>query len=1030
MQEPQKLDENAVESLLLQSLTNAGYDYKSGKELERKSEEWILEGTFKEAVRRINFADSKPCNLNLSYKIQEQLISEALARLKALENEELLEANAKCHAYLTQGIPLEVLLDGEMRGILLQVLDFENPQNNHFLCANQLHFESKMPKRPDVMLFVNGLPLVVCELKNPLNPNATLQNAYYQIQTYKAQIPMLFISNALCMVSDGLNSKVGSLSADFTRFMVWKNEDKTDTQMPQIPDVLKPHNLLEFTRFFIFFEKETFYDKAGLSTTKINKKIAAYHQYYAVQKAIESARSAMNGDKRGGVLWHTQGSGKSLTMVFFSAKAIASFANPTLLLITDRNDLDEQLFGTFARAKELLRTEPILATSTQDLKAKLKRASGGIVFSTIQKFRSEKESFECLSKRENILVLCDEAHRSQYGFEARLDEEAQLRYGYAKYLRDALPNATYLGFSGTPIEKADADTRRVFGEYIDIYDIARAVEDKATLPIYYESRLAKIALSAEGQEILSALDSKLSKSEEQEKINAKATRLCEIVGAKDRLQTIAKDILEHFTQRQKILQGKAMIVCMSREIAVSLYEQIVHLNPSWHNEDSTKGKIKVIITAKSDDGEKISKHHTSKAQRSEIAKRLKSIDDELQMVIVCDMWLTGFDVPPLHTLYMDKFLSGHNLMQAIARVNRVYKDKPAGLVVDYLGIANELKNALEFYTQSGGKGAFIQEKAKIIEKMQENYEITAQMLQGINYLQYFTLNAQEKLQFIAQVLECILAQENGKKRFLDNTTRLLKSYAMALPCEEAEKIAKDVAFFDLIKRTLQKYEREEEGKSLVPQSAIRQIINDAIVSEGVVKLLDSAGIAKPNLSILSEEFLSELASHKHKNLALQTLQKLLNDELSARLSSALSAKSLIERLQKTMQKYQNNLLSVAEAIEELIALGKELVASDMQRQEMGLKDYEYAFYEAIAKNESAKEVMSKNELKELAIAIFQTLKQNISLDWQHKESVRAKLRVAVKRVLKEYGYPPDMQKLATDRIIAQAELVAKDLTAL
>lgn len=1027
MQEPQKLDENAIESLLLQHLENAGYDYKSGKELERKSEEWILEGAFKEAVRRINFADSKPCNLNLSYKIQEQLISEALARLKALENEELLEANAKCHAYLTQGIPLEVLLDGEMRGILLQVLDFENPQNNHFLCANQLYFESKMPKRPDVVLFINGLPLVVCELKNPLNPNATLQNAYHQIQTYKAQIPMLFISNALCMVSDGLNSKVGSLSVDFTRFMVWKDEDKTNTQMPQIPDVLKPHNLLEFTRFFIFFEKETFYDKAGLSTTKINKKIAAYHQYYAVQKAIESARSAMNGDKRGGVLWHTQGSGKSLTMVFFSAKAIASFANPTLLLITDRNDLDEQLFGTFARAKELLRTEPILATSTQDLKAKLKRASGGIVFSTIQKFRSEKESFECLSKRENILVLCDEAHRSQYGFEARLDEEAQLRYGYAKYLRDALPNATYLGFSGTPIEKADADTRRVFGEYIDIYDIARAVEDKATLPIYYESRLAKIALSAEGQEILSALDSKLSKSEEQEKINAKATRLCEIVGAKDRLQTIAKDILEHFTQRQKILQGKAMIVCMSREIAVSLYEQIVHLNPSWHNEDSTKGKIKVIITAKSDDGEKISKHHTSKAQRSEIAKRLKSIDDELQMVIVCDMWLTGFDVPPLHTLYMDKFLSGHNLMQAIARVNRVYKDKPAGLVVDYLGIANELKNALEFYTQSGGKGAFIQEKAKIIEKMQENYEITAQMLQGINYLQYFTLNAQEKLQFIAQVLECILAQENGKKRFLDNTTRLLKSYVMALPCEEAEKIAKDVAFFDLIKRTLQKYEREEEQKSLVPQSAIRQIINDAIVSEGVVKLLDSAGIAKPNLSILSEEFLSELASHKHKNLALQTLQKLLNDELSARLSSALSAKSLIERLQKTMQKYQNNLLSVAEAIEELIALGKELVASDMQRQEMGLKDYEYAFYEAIAKNESAKEVMSKNELKELAIAIFQTLKQNVSLDWQHKESVRAKLRVAVKRVLQKYGYPPDMQKLAVDRVIEQAELVASNL---
>ncbi|WP_273211625.1 type I restriction endonuclease subunit R [Helicobacter rodentium] len=1024
MQEPQNLDENAVESLLLQSLENAGYDYKSGKDLERVSKEWILESEFRDAVWRINFADSKPCNLALSQESQEQLINEALAKLKALENEELLESNAKCHAYLTQGIPLEVLLDGEIRGILLQVLDFENPQNNTFLCTNQLHFESKMPKRPDIALFVNGLPLVVCELKNPLDENATLQNAYNQLQTYKAQIPTLFIPNVLCMVSDGLNSKVGSLSEDFVRFMVWKNEE-SNTQIPLMPDVLKPHNLLEFTRFFVLFEKETFNDKTGLSTTKIIKKIAAYHQYYAVQKAIESARSAMNGDKRGGVVWHTQGSGKSLTMVFFSAKAIMSFANPTLLIITDRNDLDEQLFSTFAKAKELLRTEPILATSTQDLKAKLKRASGGIVFSTIQKFRSEKESFECLSKRENILVLCDEAHRSQYGFEARLDEEAQLRYGYAKYLRDALPNATYLGFSGTPIEKADADTRRVFGEYIDIYDIARAVEDKATLPIFYESRLAKIALSTEGQELLNALDSKLSRSEEQEKINAKATRLCEIVGAKERLQTIAKDILEHFTQRQEILQGKAMIVCMSREIAVSLYDEIVHLKPSWHNEDSTKGKIKVIITAKSDDGSKISQHHTSKAQRSEIAKRLKSIDDELQMVIVCDMWLTGFDVPPLHTLYMDKFLSGHNLMQAIARVNRVYKDKPAGLVVDYLGIANELKNALEFYTQSGGKGAFIQDKTKIIEKMQENYEITAQMLQGMNYLQYFRLKVQDKLAFIAQVLETILAQENGKKRFLDNATRLLKSYVMALPCEEAEKIAKDVAFFDLIKRTLKKYEREEEGKSLVPQSAIKQIINDAIVSEGVVNILDS--IAKPNLSILSEEFLSELASHKHKNLALQTLQKLLNDELSVRLHSALSAKSLIERLQTTMRQYHNNLLSVTQAIEELISLSKELIAGEKQKQDLGLKDYEFAFYEAIAQNKSAKEVMSKSELKELAITIFQTLKQNVSLDWQHKESVRAKLRVAVKRVLQKYGYPPDMQKLAVDRVIEQAELVASKL---
>ncbi|MCX2683763.1 type I restriction endonuclease subunit R [Campylobacter sp. MIT 21-1685] len=1022
----QKLNEVAIESLLLEHLANAGYETTSGKDLECKSNDWLLKGAFKESVRKINFTDSTSHlhTLNLNYETQERLLDEALNKLKALENLPLLEANEQCTAYLTQGITLEVLCEGQMRGVLLHLLDFTNPQNNTFLACNQLHFNAKLPKRPDVVLFINGFPVVVCELKNPLSENATLQNAYNQLQTYKAQIPALFIPNVLCMVSDGLNSKVGSVSADYERFMQWRNEDKSYTQML---DVLKLHNLLEFTRFFVLFEKESFYDKSGLSTTQINKKIAAYHQYYAVQKAIESAKSAMCGDKRGGVVWHTQGSGKSLTMVFFSAKAIAHFANPTLLIITDRNDLDEQLFSTFAKAKELLRTEPTFATSTQDLKAKLKRASGGIIFSTIQKFRSESATFECLSNRENILVLCDEAHRSQYGFEARLDEEAQLRYGYAKYLRDALPNATYLGFSGTPIEKADADTRRVFGEYIDIYDIARAVEDNATLPIFYESRLAKIALSAEGQRILSELDSKLIPSEEQEKINAKATRLCEIIGAKERLRAVAKDILEHFTQRQEILRGKAMIVCMSREIAVSLYEQIVHLKPSWHSEEHTQGKIKVIITANSDDGEKISKHHTSKAQRSEIAKRFKSIDDELEMVIVCDMWLTGFDVPPLHTLYMDKFLSGHNLMQAIARVNHVYKDKPAGLVVDYLGIANELKTALEFYTQSGGRGEFVQNKAKIIEKMQENYEITAQMLQGMDYLRYFAFKAQDKLKFIAQVLECILAQENGKKRFLDNVTRLLKSYAIALPCVEADRIAKDMAFFDLIKRTLKKYERSGEEQILTSQGAIKQIINDAIISEGVVNLLDNAGIQKPNLSILSEEFLNELANHQHKNLTLQTLQKLLNDELSARLNSALSAKSLIERLQKTMRKYQNNLISVVEAIEELIVLSKELIASDTQRKDLGLKDYEYAFYEAIAQNESAKELMQQQELKALAIAIFETLKKNITLDWQHKESVRAKLRVAVKKVLKAYGYPPDMQKLAVDRVIAQAELVAGNL---
>ncbi len=1028
MQETQPLNESAIESLLLEHLAHAGYTCKSGKEIERKSDEWILENEFREAVRRINFnADSKySCKLKLDQDTQERLLDEALAKLKALENEELLEANVKCHAYLALGITLEVFIEGEIRGVLLRLVDFENLANNTFVACNQLYFHAQMPKQPDIVLFVNGLPLVVCELKNPLNENATLESAYQQIQTYKAQIPFLFIPNVLCVLSDGLNSKVGSLSADFTRFMRWRSEDKS--LLLEILEVLKPCTLLEILRFFIVFEKQTFNDKSGLSTTQIIKKLAAYHQYYAVQKAIESVKVAMCRDKRGGVVWHTQGSGKSLTMVFLSAKAIATFGNPTLLVITDRNDLDEQLFETFAKAKELLRTEPTLATSTQDLKIKLKRASGGIIFSTIQKFRSESESFELLSQRENILVLCDEAHRSQYGFEARLDEQAQLRYGYAKYLRDALPNATYLGFSGTPIEKADADTRRVFGDYIDIYDIARAVEDKATVGIYYESRLVKIGLSVEGQEILKELDSKLIASEEQDRINAKATRLCEIVGAKARLEVVAKDIIEHFSKRQEALKGKAMIVCMSREIAVSLYDIIVGLMPSWHSEDYQKGKLKVIITANSSDGANLAKHHTSKAQRSEIAKRFKDIEDELEIVIVCDMWLTGFDVPPLHTLYMDKFLSGHNLMQAIARVNRVYKDKPAGLIVDYLGIANELKNALEFYTQSGGKGAFVEDKDKVIDKMQENYEILMQMIQGINPLDYFILDSQAKLEFIAKTLESILAQENGKKRFLDIATRLVRAYAMALPCAEAETLAKGVAFFDLIKRSLKKYERGRIETEMISQGAIRQIINDAIVSDGVIDLLSHSGIAKPNICIFSEEFLDEIANHKHPNLALQTLQKLLNDELSARLASAISAQSLMERLKNTMRQYQNNLLSVTAAIEELIILSKELIASEKQKQAMGLKDYEFAFYEAIAQNESAQELMSQDTLKKLAIAVFETLKKNVTLDWQHKENVRARLRLAVKKVLKKYRYPPDMQKLAVDRVIEQAELVAKDLT--
>jgi len=749
------------------------------------------------------------------------------------------------------------------------------------------------------------------------------------------------------------------------------------------------------------------------------------------------------GDRKGGVVWHTQGSGKSLSMVFFAGKIILLMNNPTILVITDRNDLDDQLFDTFAGSKQLLRQEPVQADSRDHIKELLKVASGGVVFSTIHKFQPDEGNvFETLSERKNIVVIVDEAHRTQYGFKAKTidtkDENGNIIgkktvYGFAKYLRDALPNSTYIGFTGTPIESTDINTPAVFGNYVDIYDISKSIEDGSTVKIFYESRLAKINLSDEGKKLIADFDDEFETNElaETQKVKAKWTQLEALIGSENRIKLIAKDITNHFKERQAVFEGKGMIVSMSRRIAAELYREIINLNPDWHNDDLKKGVIKVVMTSASSDGPEISKHHTTKDHRRVLADRMKDPEDELKLVIVRDMWLTGFDVPSLHTMYIDKPMRGHTLMQAIARVNRVYKDKPGGLIVDYLGIASDLKEALSFYSDSGGKGdpTIVQEQA--VQMMLEKLEVVSQMFYGFSYEEYFKADTSRKLSIILEAEEHILGLENGRKRYIDEVTALSKVFAIAIPHEQAMDVKDKVAFFQAVKSRLTKFDsaglgRTDEGI----ETAIRQVIDKALVTEQVIDVFDAAGIKKPDISILSEEFLLEVKNMEHKNIALEVLKKLLNDEIKSRTKRNLvQSKSLMEMLENSIKKYHSKILTAVEVIEELIKLAKEIRTMDKEPGEMGLSDHEYAFYTAIANNKSARELMGKDKLRELAVVLFEKVKANASIDWTIKESVKAKLKVIVKRTLRKYGYPPDMQKLATETVLKQAELLASELAA-
>ena len=1044
-----KITEDDIEKLAIDFLKEQGFQYFFGPDvapdgvqpLRTSYGEVLLSDKLREAINRLNPDIPTPVR------------EDALNQIKRIHSEQLIVGNENFHKTLIEGVKVSVRKGSESRGDSVRLIDFQNPENNEYYAVNQFTvIEDGHNHRPDIVLFINGLPLVVIELKNPRDEKATIQSAYKQLQTYKKYIPSLFTYNSILVISDGLEAKAGSLSSGMDRFMAWKSIDgkqevqRTVNQMETlIKGMLNKKTLLDLVRHFIVFEKTKKENlKTEITYIEIIKKLAAYHQYYATNKALESViqASSESGSRKGGVIWHTQGSGKSLTMVFSAGKVVQVLNNPTIVVITDRNDLDNQLFDTFAASKSLLRQEPVQAKNRENLKELLKVASGGIVFTTIQKFHPENGNvYEKLSDRKNIVVIADEAHRSQYGFKAKTiddkDEDGntvgqKTVYGFAKYMRDALPHATYLGFTGTPIEGTDKNTPAVFGSYVDVYDIAQAVEDKATVPISYESRLAKVELSQKGKQLIEDLDQELKEEElsETQKSKAKMTQLEAIIGSEDRTKYIAKDIVTHFEKRQFVFNGKGMIVTMSRRIAANLYNEIIKLRPEWHKKDLDKGNIKIVMTASSSDGPELFKHHTSKEQRRQLADRMKDPENDLHLAIVVDMWLTGFNVPCLHTLYIDKPMQGHNLMQAIARVNRVYKDKPGGLVVDYLGIASDLKKALSFYSSSGGKGEPAVSQEKAVSLMLEKLEIVSQMFHGFDYKQYFTSDTAKKLSLILEAEEHILNLEEGRKRFIDQVTALSKAFALSIPHEKAIEVKDEVAFFQAVKARLVKFTGTEEGKADVEiETMIRQVIDEALVSHKVIDVFSAAGIKKPDISILSDEFLLEVKNMKHQNIAIETLKKLLNDEIKGRAKrNIVQGKTLMEMLEDSIKRYHNKVITAVEVIEELIGIAKNIKSVDEEPKTMNLSNEEYAFYTAVANNESARELMEKEQLRELAVALTDKVRKNASIDWQIKESVRAKIRVMVKRTLREYGYPPDMEKLATDNVLKQAECIADEIS--
>ncbi len=1027
------LNESVIEEAALAWLEALGYTVLAGPDIapdepgaERASfEDVVLAGRLRDALERLN------------PHLPPEALDEAFRKVLRPESAALLQNNRAFHRMLVDGVPVEYRRpDGSIAGDAASLVDFDEPLRNNWLAVNQFSVkEGQHTRRPDIVLFVNGLPLVVLELKNAADESATIWTAFRQLQTYKQQIPSLFVYNAALVISDGVEARMGSLTANHERFLPWRTvegEVVAPGSMPQLQvlvrGVFEPYRLLELVRYFIVFE--------DVGDGRVEKKLAAYHQFHAVNKAIEStiAASGPAGSRRAGVVWHTQGSGKSLTMVFYTGRLVLHTAmqNPTVVVLTDRLDLDNQLFGVFARCHELLRQTPVQAENRDDLRGKLKVVSGGIIFSTIQKFLPpENSAGEPLSERRNIVVIADEAHRSQYGFDAKLDTASgDLTYGFAQRVRDALPNASYLGFTGTPIELTDRNTRHVFGDYIDIYDIHQAVADGATVPIYYENRVAKLDLAEADKPRIDAEFEEVTEGEELERkeaLKSKWTALAAIVGTEKRLSLIAADLIAHFEQRLDAIEGKAMIVCMSRRICVDLYQQIIKLRPDWHSEDDKQGVIKIVMTGSAGDPADWQPHIRTKTRREALALRFRDPADPFKLVIVRDMWLTGFDAPSLHTMYIDKPMRGHGLMQAIARVNRVFRDKPGGLVVDYLGLTDQLRLALADYTMSGGKGRAAVNQADAVAAMLEKYEVCCDLFHGFDWSGWTEGNPSERLSLLPAAQEHILDQEDGSARLNQAVGELSKAFALAVPDEEALRIRDDVAFFQAVRTALVK--TTASGRPLSNEHldhAVRQIVSQAIAPDQVIDVFSAAGLAKPDISILSDEFLAEVRGLPQKNLAVELLRKLLNDEIKSRSQTNLvQSRAFSEMLERSVRSYQNRAVETAEVIEELIQLAKDLLAAAQRGEETGLTTEELAFYEALEVNDSAVQVLGDDVLRTIARELVEAIRRTITIDWMVRETVRARLRVMVKRILRKHGYPPDKQEKATQTVLEQAELLSE-----
>lgn len=1056
------LYESEIEQIALELLRDEnGYGISYGPELaegrfrEREYSEVVLQQRLRAAIAQIN--------PHIPIDAREEAYKKALRAVSLT----VLDNNEAFHRLLTEGVDVKFGVgEGKSRTDKVWLVDFNHPENNEFLAVNQFTVvENNTNKRPDIVLFINGLPLVVIELKNAAEESADVQAAFHQLQTYQQVIPSLFTYNAFEIISDGWFAKVGTISSDYARFMDWKSVDgvgvvdsKVQPELePLINGLLNKKTLLDVIRHFIVFEK---------TREKTVKKIAAYHQYFAVNKAIASTIRASapeaghfvaehpavyalptvdqqpKGDKRAGVVWHTQGSGKSLSMVFYAGKLVLAEAmnNPTLVVLTDRNDLDQQLFETFSNCQQLLRQTPAQAANREELKKLLAVASGGIVFTTIQKFLPDEKgaAYPVLTDRRNVVVIADEAHRSQYDF---ID-------GFARHMRDALPNASFIGFTGTPIEKEDKNTQAVFGNYIDVYDVRQAVEDGATVRIYYESRLARIELPEADQKVLDQRVEEVTEDDEltdRQKRFAKWTGKEAVVGSTNRLKQVAADLVQHFEQRIAAVDGKGMIVCMSRRICVELHKEIIKLRPQWYNPEDDKGAIKIVMTGSASDPLAWQEHIRNKERRKAIGSRLKDPKDPLKLLIVRDMFLTGFDAPCLHTMYIDKPMNGHTLMQAIARVNRVFGDKEGGLIVDYIGIAQDLKNALAVYAASQGRGEITFDQKEAVAKMQELYEIVVDMFAGFHYRRYFNLQPKAKLGFILDAANYIgdlteaqggrLAR-NGKERFKENVIQLQKAFGLAVPDPAALAIRDDLAFFQAIKARFAKFDDQSKTRTNEEiETAIRQIVNDAIISSEVIDVFDAAGIKKPDISILSDEFLAEIQDMDRKNLALELLKRLLNDEIKTRSKMNLvQGRKFSEMLAEAVKRYQSGLIDSARILDELIQLAKDIRSADQRGEKMHLRADELAFFDALADNPTAEAVLGDQTLKQIAHELVESVRNNTSIDWQLKQGVQAKLRVLVKRILRRYKYPPDdpatgEYTVSVSKVLEQATLLADYWTA-